>query len=125
MFESGKINLQMIRQFQPCFSSALTAFIEATVTDVAERANMTRPTPMTDTVDDYLRGLIDGLMNQAGWMASTSVTEWINHCRLDAFGAIIEQIPPDDTEKMEILGRVAASAPSAVGNLMELTAASA
>lgn len=57
VFEPGKINLQMIRQFQPCFSSTLIAFIEANVTDDVERANVTRATPMTDTVDDYLRGL--------------------------------------------------------------------
>ena len=124
VFEPGKINLQMIRQFQPCFSSALIAFIEANVTDDVERANMTRATPMTDTVDDYLRGLIDGLMNQGAWMGSAPVTEWINGCRLDAFGAIIEQIPPDDTEKLEVLKRVAAAAPSAVANLMQLTAPS-
>lgn len=125
VFEPGKINLQMIRQFQPCFSSALIAFLEGNVTDDVERASMTRPTPMTDVVDDYLRGLIDGLMNQAGWMGSGPVSEWINGCRLHAFGDIIEQISPDDTEKLGVLERVAAAAPSAVGNLMRLTATSA
>lgn len=125
VFAPGRINLQMVRQFQPCFSAALIAFIEANVTDDAERAAMTRPTPMTDTVDDYLRGLIDGLMNEAGWMANAPVTEWIDHCRLDGFGEVIRQISPDDSEKMAILGRIAAAAPSAVGNLMQLTAPSA
>jgi hypothetical protein len=125
VFAPGRINLQMVRQFQPCFSAALIAFIDANVTDDAERAAMTRPTPMTDTVDDYLRGLIDGLMNEAGWMANAPVTEWIDHCRLDGFGEVIRQISPDDWEKMAILGRIAAAAPSAVGNLMQLTAPSA
>ena len=95
----------MIRQFQPCFSSALIAFIAANVTD-DERAGMTRPTPMTDSVDDYLRAPSDGQMNQAGSMGSVPVTEWIDRCRLDGFGAIIRQIQPDDSEKMGILGQV-------------------
>ncbi len=56
----------MVRQFQPCFSSALIGNIEANIEDEAERQNMTRPTPMTDTVDDYLRGRIDAILNQTG-----------------------------------------------------------
>ena len=67
MFAPGRINLQMIRQFQPCFSSALIAFIEANVTDDAERAGMTRSTPMTDTVDDWLRGA-GRRVDESGWM---------------------------------------------------------
>ena len=57
-------------------------------------------------------------------MGSVPVTEWINGCRLDGFGAMLEQIPPDDTEKLQVLERIAAAAPAAVGNLMQLTAAS-
>ena len=37
VFAPGRINLQMIRQFQPCFSSALIAFIESSVDDGDER----------------------------------------------------------------------------------------
>ena len=124
VFAPGRINLQMIRQFQPCFSSALIAFIEANVTDDAERAGMTRSTPMTDTVDDWLRGAVDGLMNQAGWRASAPVSEWIEDCRLDAFSGLIAQIPRDDSEKMAVLGRIVAAAPRALGNLVQLTASS-
>ena len=65
---------------------------------------MTRSTPMTETVDDWMRGAIDGLMNQAGWRASAPVAEWIEHCRLDGFSGLIAQIPRNDSEKMVVPG---------------------
>jgi len=120
VFEPGTINLQMVRQFQPCFSSALIAFIEAHVHDEAERQNMTRPTPMTDTLEDYLRGLVDGLLNQASWNGNEQVAGWISQCRLDGFGGLIKQVSAADTEKMATLGRIMEAAPRAAGNLQRL-----
>lgn len=120
VFEPGTINLQMVRQFQPCFSSALIAFIEAHVHDEAERQNMTRPTPMTDTLEDYLRGLVDGLLNQASWNGNEQVAGWISQCRLDGFGGLIKQVSADDAEKMATLGRIMEAAPRAAGNLQRL-----
>jgi len=124
VFEPGRINLQMIRQFQPCFSSALIAFIEANVDDEAERRSMTRPTPMTDTFDDYLRGFIDNTMNQAVWMQDESVARWIGSTRLDGFSRIAQQVSPGDTEKMAVFGRIDAATPRALENLQRLVVAS-
>jgi len=123
VFQPGTINLQMVRQFQPCFSSALIAFIEANIDDDTERQNLTRPTPMTDTLDDYLRGLIDGLLNQAFWNGNEQVAAWISECRLDGFGGLIKQVSPDDTAKMATLGRIMDAAPRAAGNLQRLVSA--
>jgi hypothetical protein len=43
----GKISLQMIRVFEPCFSSALIAYIEVTVYNDEDKQDHTRLTALT------------------------------------------------------------------------------
>jgi len=121
VFTPGRINLQMVRQFQPCFSSALIGYIEANVEDEAERRHMTGPTPMTDTVDDYLRGRINGIQNQSSWGSNKAVAQWMGRCRLDP-GNVLHQIPRHDAAKMAILGRLVEAVPRALDNLPRLLA---
>jgi hypothetical protein len=46
-FSFGKISLQMIRVFEPCFSSALIAYIEVTVYNDEDKQDHTRLTALT------------------------------------------------------------------------------
>ncbi|MDH3302916.1 MAG: NAD(P)/FAD-dependent oxidoreductase [Acidimicrobiia bacterium] len=121
VFSPGRINLQMVRQFQPCFSSALIGFIEANIDDEAARGHMTAPTPMTDTVEDCLQGRINGIHNQSSWGSNKAVAQWMGRCRLDP-GNVLHQIPRGDTAKMAILGRLLEAIPPALDNLPRLLA---
>lgn len=122
VFEEGRINLQMIRHFQICFSAALIAFIEANITDDATRQSMTQPTPMTDTIEDFLgRKAVDD-MNYAAWNADERVALWIGESRLDFPSTLLAQVAPDDVDKMGILGRLMASAPPARERLASILA---
>jgi hypothetical protein len=75
---------------------------------------------MTDTVDDYIRGAADGMLNDAMWAQNPLVGPWLLGCRLEGFAAVAFATPPDDAEKMAILGRLMESGPAALANLQEL-----
>lgn len=123
VFGGNLIRLQMIRAFQPTFSAALIGYIEATIADDSDKQRLTRVTPMTDTPEDFMRTMVDGLGNQGAWNANPKIRAWLRTCRLDAFGKTLSEVDPGDTEKRAVLARIAASAGPAVQNLARLIAA--
>ncbi len=122
VFQQDQINLQPIFVWQPCFSSALIAFIEANIEDEALRQAMTRPAPLTDTVKDYLTSQAHNLMNMHHWQKHPKTARFMTDCRLHAFAGRIANIRADDYEKQSQLQRFGQSAPNAVENLFRLAA---
>lgn len=122
VFDDGLVRLHMIRTYQPTFSSALIARIEATVDDDAAKRQLCRPTHMTDTVEDYLRVMAVSMRNQAAWNALPELRNWIRTCRLDGFGSTIAQVAKDDAPRREVVARLAAATKPAMENLQRLTA---
>lgn len=120
VFEDGVVRLHMIRTYQPTFSAALIAYIEAIVGDDAIKQKLCQPTHMTETVNDYLQVSAVNLRNQAAWNALPELRSWIRTCRLDAFSQTIAQVAKDDTARREVLARLAAATGPAVENLQRL-----
>lgn len=120
VFSPGRIALQMIRQFQPTFSAALIGHLEAGVADEAVKRKLTNPVPMTDTVEDWVKGQVASLSNQFGWSSDDKTKAWLARCRLDAFRATTMQVPEADAEKQDILQRLRANALPALQNLQRL-----
>jgi hypothetical protein len=67
VFEDALLRLQMVRLYQPTFSAALIAHIEATMDDDNAKRQLCRPTRMTDTVEDYLEVMAVTMRNQTAW----------------------------------------------------------
>jgi hypothetical protein len=122
VFQNDLINLQPIRAWQSCFSGALIAFIEANIEDDALRQVMTRPTPFTDTVKDFLTSQAHMMMNTSQWQAHPDIAKWLVDCRLDGFSRLIANISADDDKKLSQLQRYGQNAPGAVENLLHLAA---
>lgn len=122
VFEDGLMRLHMVRIYQPTFSAALIAHLEATMSDDAAKRQLTRPTRMTDTVEDYLEVMAINLQNQAAWNAVPELRSWIRACRLDWYGKTMAQVPKDDGPRRELLARLAAATGPALQNLQRLTA---
>lgn len=122
VFEEGLVRLHMIRIYQPTFSAALIAHIEATMADDAAKRQLCQPTRMTDTVEDYLQVTSVNMRNQAAWNALPALRSWIRTCRLDWYGETMAQVAKDDAPRREVLVRLAAATGPALENLERLTA---
>jgi hypothetical protein len=123
VFQHDLINLQLIRSWQPCFSGALIAYIEANIQDEALRESMTHPTPTSDTVKDFLTSQAHRMMNEGQWRAHPDIAKWLVDCRLDGFSHLIANISPDDDKKNSQLQRYGQNAQAAVENLLRLATA--
>jgi hypothetical protein len=117
VFSPGKIALQMIRLFQPCFSSALIAHIEATVDNEEDKQNYTRPTPMVDTITDWFREESKAMMNNFFWRQSPEISAWILSSRLDGFTALVTEAAPNSSALQAILTRLGESRLKAFENI--------
>jgi hypothetical protein len=122
VFEDALVRLHMIRTYQPTFSAALIAHIEASLEDDAVKRQLCQPTHMTDSVEDYLRVMAVNMRNQAAWNALPELRNWIRACRLDGFGATIAMVAKDDTSRREVLARLAGATAPALENLQRLIA---
>jgi hypothetical protein len=122
VFEAGLVRLHMIRTYQPTFSAAVIAHIEATLDDDAAKRQLCQPTHMTDTAEDYLRVMAVNMRNQAAWNTLPELRSWIRACRLDGFGSTLAQVAKDDAPRREVLARLAAATAPALANLQRLTA---
>jgi hypothetical protein len=120
VFAPGKINLQMIRVFQPTFSAALIAHIEASIEDPATKQRYTKVAPMTDSVADWVRAQVTTLTNQSAWMNDAELRAWILGCRLDLFSSEVARIRSDEEEKQAVVKRVRAASGKALENLTRL-----
>ena len=122
VFEDALVRLHMIRLYQPTFSAALIAHIEATLDDDDAKRQLCQPTHMTDTVEDYLQVMAISMRNQAAWNTLPELRSWIRNCRLDTFGQTMAQVAKDDVPRREVLARLAAATKPAMENLQRLTA---
>jgi hypothetical protein len=121
VFEDALVRLHMIRLYQPTFSAAMIAHIEATLDDDTAKRQLCQPTRMTDTVEDYLQVMAVNMRNQAAWNTVPELRGWIHTCRLDMFGQTMAQVAKDDAPRREVLARLAAVMGPAVENLQRLT----
>jgi hypothetical protein len=122
VFEPGKIALQMVRIYQPTFSAAVIGHFEATVADEAEKATLAQPSPMTDTLEDWLECQVASLNNQAQWSRNPAIAGWMAQCRLNAYADQLAGVSPADTEPWPVVDRLRKHLGPALQNLQRLAA---
>jgi hypothetical protein len=120
VFEDKKITLQMLKSFQPTFSAALTAHLEATYDDDKKKNALSRPVPAPKHATDWLTMLAVSMTNQNNWAAEADLMAWIMTCRLDPMSALMRSVNPTDTAKMELLQRARKSIKPAALSLQTL-----
>ncbi|MEM1314996.1 MAG: NAD(P)/FAD-dependent oxidoreductase [Pseudomonadota bacterium] len=122
VFSPGRIDLEMIRPFQPTFSAALIGHLEATIPDLEAKQALTRVTPMNDTSADWASSRFIGNLNEAAWSKVEGLSQWIRNCRLNGPGHALRRLDPEDAAQMAVLGRIQAATPKAMENLPRLLA---
>ena len=122
IFQGERIVPQLVRAPQPAFSAALIAYVEAHYDSDELKNELCRTVPFPHELQQYLHCNMANMANQFRWGQDKALSRWIRDCRLDGFGKVIAAIPPDDTDKLAVLGRIRAAAMPAMSNLQKLAA---
>lgn len=120
VFEGNNICVQTVRTYQPVFSAAFIAHIEANYDDEAVKNDICGLVPLPNHDSDWLLGLAAQMKNQYRWSQEPGLREWLMSNRLDGFTALTV---PDETttpEQMEVLGRMKAAVPGAIEGVKRL-----
>ena len=122
VFGADHITLQVVRAPAPTFSAALTAWVEAHIDDDARKNALCTPLVFPNDAQDYPRAELANLRIQAAWATEPALRRWIRDSRLDGFGKVVDEVTPDQTDKMAVLGRLRAAMRPAMANLERLAA---
>ena len=119
VFQGDTLVLQMVRSYQPVFSAAFIAHIEAAYEDEAEQNRLCAVVPLPNHDTDFIRFTAVYMMNQYNWSQIPELRAWLRENRLDGFSKLLSEIGPEDTEKTELLQSMRKTAPAAVTKLFE------
>ena len=120
IFTEERITLQMIRLYQPTFSAALIAKIEASSDSDKAKNALATPVPMTDTVQSWVVSQIASTTNQSAWSQHPEIKAWISSCRLDGFGRSGREVDRTDPEVKAVYDRIKELSKPAFINMQKL-----
>lgn len=123
IFEGDLITPQTVRSYQPVFSGAFVAHVEANYSDEKEKNELCNVVPLPNHDTDYLRLTAAFMTNQYVWSQNKNIKAWLLENRLDGFSQLVNSIDPDDSEKMEIMDRLRSNAMPAMAKLQQFIAA--
>jgi len=123
VFDADTINLFMVRPFQPLFSAALIAWLEAHEPNEDIRKGCTLVTNFHNTPAEFLPNQLKGFANQAMWNQMPELKAWLDRCRLNAATHMMEGLKPDDTEKFALLSQLGPLTKEAMTNIPRMLAA--
>jgi hypothetical protein len=123
IFAANCITLLMIRPFQPLFSAALIARIEAMGLPDTDANALARAVDFHDTPAEFLAVQGAGMMNQYAWNQVPELRDWIDRCRLNAAHHLMRGLDPKDSDKMALLAQFGPLTRAAMQNLPRILAA--
>lgn len=118
VFDGNVITPQTVRAYQPVFSAALIAHVEAAYYDESIKQKLTQVVPLPNRDVDWIPMTAAMLRNMQIWSEDQALREWIHNCRLDGFSRIVHGVEKDDIEKLQVLGRLKSASKPAMEKLM-------
>lgn len=103
IFEDDLITPQTVRSYQPVFSAAFIAHVEATYDTTKKKNQLCAVVPLPNHDTDWIRMMVALMMNQYTWNQDKELRKWLVSNRLDGFGKMVAGVSKDDDAKMEIL----------------------
>ena len=119
VFKGNLITPQTVRSYQPVFSSAFIAHIEAAYDNEEEKNSICGVVPLPNHDTDWIRMFSAFMINQYTWSQHPEIAQWLLANRLDGFSTLMKSAAPDDEEKQAIIGRIRGNAIPAVTKLQE------
>lgn len=120
VFAGNTITVQTVRSYQPVFSAAFIAHIEANYTDEDTQNELCTVVPLPNHDTDWLTGTAAQMKNQFRWSKELGLRDWLITNRLDGFTNLIQTDEHTPPEHLQILARIKAAMPAALGNIQIL-----
>ena len=121
VFSSGKITTQLLKTFQPSFSAALIAHIEASYADDATKNGLCRVVPPPQHAASWLTMMAATMSNTRRWAEDAELMAWIMKSRLDPLPKLMRSAALDD-EGRQLVQRARKAIKPAVSNMHKLLA---
>lgn len=83
VFGPGRITIQYVRDLLPSFNAALTGWVEAHRTDLAEKNRLCPPNPLPSRPEDWAPMLVRTWWASGVWRTEPDLQSWINGSRLN------------------------------------------
>lgn len=122
IFEGDLITPQMVRSYQPVFSAAAIAHVEAAYDTDAEKNRLCGVVPLPNHDTDYLRFTAAFMMNQYNWSQDKGMRAWLLNNRLDGFSKMVAEMDRTDEAKAEIMSRLRNNSMPAMAKLQQFLA---
>ena len=120
IFEGELITPQTVRPYQPVFSAAFIAHVEAAYEGDKTKNKLCQIVPLPDHHTDWLRTMAMQMVNQISWSQDKELRNWLRNSRLDGFSRMVKNVDRNDPQKMAILQRMRSNAMPAMVNLQKL-----
>ena len=92
IFEPGRITLQCIRTGLQPFNAAITAHVEVTRDDIAEKNRLCPPNRQPNTPTDWIRGTLIQWAADREWSRQEDLAAWLDRSRLNASCGLSSQL---------------------------------
>jgi len=106
IFADNVITPQTVRSYQPVFSAALIAHVEAAYDHINKKNELCQVVPLPNHDTDWIKMLSVFMMNQYNWGQDKEMRKWLYNNRLDGFSQVVANVAKDDKEKRAILKRL-------------------
>lgn len=122
IFQGDLITPQTVRSYQPVFSAAMIAHVEAVYEGDKKKNEICAVVPLPNHDTDWLRMLQVFMMNQFNWSQDKELRKWLLENRLDGFSQMMRSVSKDDEEKQAIIKRLRTNAMPAMMKLQQFLA---
>ena len=122
IFNGDLITPQTVRSYQPVFSAAFIAHVEAAYEKQSDKNRLCGVVPLPNHDTDWMRMMIGMMMNQYQWAQDKNIRQWLINNRLDGMSKMIRDVDKNDTAKQSILKRMRDSAMPAMAKLQKFMA---
>lgn len=121
IFAGDLITPQTVRSYQPVFSAAFIAHIEAAYETEESKNKLCQVVPLPNHDTDWIRMMAVFMMNQFNWSQEKELRHWLRANRLDGFSQLVSQVVKEgDEKKMAILKRMKGNMMPAVIKIQQL-----
>lgn len=119
IFQGDVITPQTVRSYQPVFSAAFIAHVEAAYETDEKKNEICGVVPLPNDDTDFVKFTAAFMKNQYVWSQDPDLRKWLFNNRLDGFSHVVAAVDKTDTEKMAIMKKLRDNAFPAMAKLTQ------